>query len=69
MSAPIDGGGPNPYPPPPEGWRPRRLARVDEAELERAMWLRLDRIAQAYGVSTHDARDILLRELTAPVKP
>lgn len=64
---PIDGSESNPFPPPPDGWRPSGLVRVEENECELALWDRVRRIAAARGVSVRAAAAIVAGELSTPV--
>lgn len=69
MTAPIDTGGPSPFPPPPAEWRPRDLVRAEMAPLEEALRARVERVAMARGVTMADAAAVVLGELNAKVTP
>lgn len=62
---PIDGSGTNPYPPPPPGWEPQQLTQDLHVAIERAVYERLEKIAQARNITVRKAVPFLLEELRA----
>lgn len=66
LAGPIEGGG-NPFPPPPDTWRPEGLTRAEEGVAERALWWRVRRVAAARGLSIREAVAVVTGELSTPV--